>query len=63
MRSNIYSIREFSDVYQDDIAHLLSIIQSRCQDGGYVIYDKQNLFKQVVEYIYQASDRKRFKPI
>ena len=58
-----YSIREFADVYQEDISHLLSIIKSRCSDGGYVIHDQQNLFKNVVEYIYQASDLKRLKLI
>ena len=61
MKSTYYSPREFQEVYHADISNILSIINSRCNDGNYKISDKENLFKQVVEYIYQASDRKRLK--
>jgi hypothetical protein len=61
MKSAYYSPKEFMEVYRDDISTILSIIKSRCDDGNYVLCDKENLFKQVIEYIYQASDRKRLK--
>ena len=61
MPSMNYTFKEFNQCYQEEISHILSIVNTRCKDTKSVIYDKQNLFKQLVAYIYHSSDIKKLK--
>lgn len=59
IRTKYYTTQGFKTIYEDDIIEIFKILNSEIIEKKYQVFDKQKLFKNILEYIYIHSDTRK----
>jgi transcriptional antiterminator len=57
MYNKEYTFNQFINEYKNDIGIILGIIIKKCKERNLTIFDRESLFKNLINLIYIKSDR------